>query len=122
MCLPPCIVECRSNARINVVQHRRNSCRIRGKNYLMNNEVSLGPKFISSRDMCIWQFDIAAMWNYLAAHYVIVISQDEYDILVIKSEAKLMTSVNNKDIIRMHLGYNWLISQKTVPINASFVK
>ena len=28
----------------------------------------------------------------------------------------------NKDIIRMHLGYNWLISQKTVPINASFVK
>ena len=22
----------------------------------------------------------------------------------------------------MHLGYNWLISQKTVPINASFVK
>ena len=32
------------------------------------------------------------------------------------------TSVNNKDIIRMHLGYNWLISQKTIPINASFVK
>ena len=31
-------------------------------------------------------------------------------------------SVNNKDIIRMHLGYNWLISQKSVPINASFVK
>ena len=24
--------------------------------------------------------------------------------------------------IRMHLGYNWLISQKTVPINTSFVK
>ena len=22
----------------------------------------------------------------------------------------------------MHLGYNWLISQKTVPINAPFVK
>ena len=42
---------------------------------------------------------------------VIVISQDEPRM-----------SVNNKDIIRMHLGYNWLISQKTVPINASFVK
>ena len=34
----------------------------------------------------------------------------------------LRQSVNNKDIIQMHLGYNWLISQKTVPINASFVK
>ena len=43
-------------------------------------------------------------------------------LLLHKSEAKLRTSVNNKDIIRMHLGYNWLISQKTVPINASLVK
>ena len=34
----------------------------------------------------------------------------------------LRTSVNNKDIIQMHLGYKWLISQKTVPINASFGK
>ena len=42
-------------------------------------------------------------------------------LLLHESEAKLRTSVNNKDIIRMHLGYNWLISQKTVPINASFV-
>ena len=52
--------------------------------------------------------------------YVIVISQDEYDVLVItESEVKLRTSVNNKDVIRMHLGYNWLISQKIVPtINA----
>ena len=47
---------------------------------------------------------------------VIVISQDEYDILVI--EVKQRMSVNNKDIIRMHLRYNWLISQKTVRINA----
>ena len=31
-------------------------------------------------------------------------------------------SVNNKDIIQMHLGYNWLTTQKTLPINASFVK
>ena len=31
-------------------------------------------------------------------------------------------SVNNKEYHTMHLGYNWLISQKTVPINASFVK
>ena len=29
--------------------------------------------------------------------------------------------VNNKDIIRMYLGYNWLITQKTLPINAFFV-
>ena len=44
-------------------------------------------------------------------------------LLLHESEAKLRTSVNNKDIIRIHLGYNWLISQKTVPINAyaSFV-
>ena len=43
-------------------------------------------------------------------------------LLLHQSNAKLMTSVNNKDIIRMHLRYNWLISQRTVPINASFVK
>ena len=29
-------------------------------------------------------------------------------------------SVNNKDIIRMHLGYNWLISQKTACTNQCF--
>ena len=27
-----------------------------------------------------------------------------------ESEVKLRMSVNNKDIIRMYLGYNWLIS------------
>ena len=27
-------------------------------------------------------------------------------------------SVNDKDIIRMYLGCNWLITQKTLPINA----
>ena len=32
------------------------------------------------------------------------------------------SSVNSKDIIRMYLGYNCLIAQKTLPINASFVK
>ena len=38
---------------------------------------------------------------------VIVISQDEYDTLVInESEEKLRMSVNNKGIIRMYLGYN----------------
>ena len=36
-------------------------------------------------------------------------------------EAKLRMSVNNKDIIQMYLGYNWLITQKTLPINAFFV-
>ena len=41
-------------------------------------------------------------------------------LLLHESEAKPRTIVNNKDIIRMHLGYNWLISQKTVPINAGF--
>ena len=30
------------------------------------------------------------------------------------------TSVNNKDIIRMYLGYNLFIFQKTVSINALF--
>ena len=42
-------------------------------------------------------------------------------LLLHKSEAKPRMSVNNKDIIRMYLGYNWLITQKTLPINAFFV-
>ena len=42
-------------------------------------------------------------------------------LLLHQSEAKLRMSVNNKDIIRMYLGYNWLITQKTLPINAFFV-
>ena len=33
----------------------------------------------------------------------------------------LRMSVNNKDTKRMYLGYNWLITQKTLPINAFFV-
>ena len=39
-----------------------------------------------------------------------------------KSEAKPRMSVNNKDVIRIYLGYNLFISQKTAPINAVFVK
>ena len=42
-------------------------------------------------------------------------------LLLHESEAKQRMSVNNKDIIRMYLGYNWLITQKTLPINAFFV-
>ena len=42
-------------------------------------------------------------------------------LLLQESEAKTRMSVNNKDIIRMYLGYNWLITQKTLPINAFFV-
>jgi len=42
-------------------------------------------------------------------------------LLLTLSQAKLRTGVNNKDIIRMYLGYNLLISQRTIPINASFV-
>ena len=42
-------------------------------------------------------------------------------LLLHKSEAKPRMSVNNKDIIQMYLGYNWLITQKTLPINAFFV-
>ena len=42
-------------------------------------------------------------------------------LLLHESEAKRRMSVNNKDIIRMYLGYNWLITQKTPPINAFFV-
>ena len=38
-------------------------------------------------------------------------------LLLHKSKAKLRMSVNNKDIIRMYLGYNWLISQRLL-INA----
>ena len=43
-------------------------------------------------------------------------------LLLHESEAKPRMSVNNKDIIRMYLGYNLFISQKTAPINASFVE
>ena len=43
-------------------------------------------------------------------------------LLLHESKVKRRMSVNNKDIVQMYLGYNWLISQKTVPINASFVK
>ena len=51
-----------------------------------------------------------------------VITQDEYNILVITQvQAKPKMSVNNQDIMRMYLGYNWLITQKTLPINAFFV-
>ena len=42
-------------------------------------------------------------------------------LLLQESEAKPRMSVNNKDIIRMYLDYNWLITQKTLPINAFFV-
>ena len=42
-------------------------------------------------------------------------------LLLHESEVKPRMSVNNKDIIRMYLGYNWLITQKTLPINAFFV-
>ena len=42
-------------------------------------------------------------------------------LLLHESEAKPRMSVNNKDIIRMYLGYNWLITQKTLPINAFLV-
>ena len=42
-------------------------------------------------------------------------------LLLHESEAKPRMSVNNKDI-QMYLGYNLFISQKTAPINASFVK
>ena len=43
-------------------------------------------------------------------------------LLLHKSEAKPRMSVNNKDIIRMYLGYNLFISQKTAPINGSFIE
>ena len=46
-------------------------------------------------------------------------------LLLLKSEAKPRMSVNNKDIIRMYLGYNCmhglLPMQKPLPINAFFV-
>ena len=33
-------------------------------------------------------------------------------LLLPEFEAKLRVSVNNKDIVRMYPGYNWLITQK----------
>ena len=42
-------------------------------------------------------------------------------LLLHESEAKPRISVDNKDIVRMYLGYNWLITQKTLPNNAFFV-
>ena len=42
-------------------------------------------------------------------------------LLLHEFEAKPRMSVNNKDIIRISLGYNWLITQTTLPINAFFV-
>ena len=39
---------------------------------------------------------------------IVIISLDEYDILVI-------AQIQGKDIIRIYLGYNWLITQKTLP-------
>ena len=41
--------------------------------------------------------------------------------LLLTPEVKPRTSVNNKDIIQMYLGYNLLIPQRTIPINTSFV-
>ena len=47
----------------------------------------------------------------------VFITQDEYNILIItRVQGKLRMSVNNKDIIRMYL-----ITQKTLPIDAFFV-
>ena len=43
-------------------------------------------------------------------------------LLLHESNAKPRTSVSNKDIIRMYLGYNWLISQRTAPINTFFAR
>ena len=42
-------------------------------------------------------------------------------LLLHEFEAKPRMSVKNKDIIRIYLGYNWLITQKTLPISAFFV-
>ena len=42
-------------------------------------------------------------------------------LLLHESEAKPRMSVNNKDIIRMNLGYNCYITQKTLPINSFLV-
>ena len=39
-------------------------------------------------------------------------------LLLHESEVKQGMSINNKDIIQMYLGYNWLITQKTLPSEA----
>ena len=38
-------------------------------------------------------------------------------LLLHESEVKQRMSVNNKDIMQMHQGYNLLITQKHTPIN-----
>ena len=43
-------------------------------------------------------------------------------LLLQEYEMKLKMSVNNNDIMRMFLGYNLLLSQRTVPISASFME
>ena len=40
--------------------------------------------------------------------------------LLLHESEKPRTSVNNKYIIQMYLGYNLLISQRSTPISASF--
>ena len=42
-------------------------------------------------------------------------------LLLHEFEVKPKMSINNKDITPMYLSYNWLIIQKTLPINAFFV-
>jgi len=42
-------------------------------------------------------------------------------LLLHKPDAKPRMSDNNKDIIQMYLDDNWLITQRTLPINAFYV-
>ena len=73
------------------------------------------PKMRGTEDRCIQRSYIA----HPSVRYVIVITQDEYmiSLLLHKFEAKPRMSVNKKDIIRIYLGYNCLITQKTLPIS-----
>jgi len=42
-------------------------------------------------------------------------------LLLTRVQGEAKDNVNNKHIIQMYLGYNLLISQRTIPINASSV-
>ena len=43
-------------------------------------------------------------------------------LLLHESEVKLKINFKNKAIIQIYLGYNWLITQRILPINVSYSK
>ena len=61
--------------------------------------------------ICVYKSVCVYMHRYYCGRCVIIIFPDEYDMFVI---TQILMNVNNKDIIQMYLGCNWLIIQKTL--------